>query len=189
MHKPIARLSPADSDLTAYEQARAQVGRDADAQVKLALWCEAHGLTAERIKHLTLATLIDPSHAAARGLLGVISHDGKWHASRGRSARMRPADPARRGILQEYLERRVKARDTADDQWKLALWCEQNRLNAQATAHLYRVVQLDPRREAAWKRLGFKKTGGGWAKPETADCRQGRARGPGAGQQILETPT
>ena len=29
------------------------MGHDlADAHVKLALWCEAHGLTAERIKHL-----------------------------------------------------------------------------------------------------------------------------------------
>ncbi len=65
-------------DLEAYQQAKATVGPDAEAQVKLALWCEEHGLTAERIKHLTLATLIDPSHAAARGLLGLISYQGKW---------------------------------------------------------------------------------------------------------------
>src|SRR5690349_15624255 len=42
-------------DLATYEAARARAGQDADAQVKLALWCEAHGLSAERLKHLTLA--------------------------------------------------------------------------------------------------------------------------------------
>ena len=39
---------PATTD----EAALAQVGRDADAHVRLALWCEAHGLSAERLKHL-----------------------------------------------------------------------------------------------------------------------------------------
>ncbi len=62
------------ADLSAYEAAQAKVGRDADAHVKLALWCEAHGLTAERIKHLMLATLINPSNATARGLLGLVAH-------------------------------------------------------------------------------------------------------------------
>ena len=135
------------------------------AQVKLALWCEEHGLTAERIKHLTLATLIEPSHAAARGLLGLISYQGKWQRPDdvGRDA---ATDPARKALLQEYMERRVKAPDKADDQWRLALWCEQNGLNEQALAHLHRVVQLDPRRDAAWRRLGYKKTGSRWTKPE-----------------------
>ena len=56
-----ADQAAAKADLSAYEAAKAKVGRDADAHVKLALWCEAHGLTAERIKHLMLATLINPS--------------------------------------------------------------------------------------------------------------------------------
>ena len=74
-------------DMAAYQAAKAQAGRDADAQVKLALWCEAHGLSAERIKHLTLATLLDPSNAAARGLLGLVAYQGKWQSSRrGRQA-------------------------------------------------------------------------------------------------------
>jgi hypothetical protein len=66
------------ADLRAYQEAKSKAGRDAESQVKLALWCEAHGLAAERIKHLVLASLIDPSHAAARGLLGLISYQGKW---------------------------------------------------------------------------------------------------------------
>ena len=152
-------------DLEAYRQARATVGRDAEGQVRLALWCEEHGLTAERMKHLALATLIDPSHAAARGLLGLISYQGKWQRP-DEVSRDASADPARKAILQDYLQRRVKAQDKADDQWRLALWCEQNGLNEQALAHLHRVVQLDPRRDAVWRRLGYKKTGARWTKPE-----------------------
>ena len=73
-----ADVQPTRPDMAAYEAAKAQIGRDAEAQVKLALWCEAHGLSAERIKHLTLATLINPAHAAARGLLGLVNSGGKW---------------------------------------------------------------------------------------------------------------
>src|SRR5262249_32602581 len=43
--------------LKAYEAEKAKAGRDTAAQVKLALWCEAHGLQAERVKHLALAVL------------------------------------------------------------------------------------------------------------------------------------
>src|SRR5271157_2608279 len=69
---------PAAPDLAAYHEAATRAGRDANAQVKLALWCEAHGLSAERIKHLALATLSDPGNAAARGLLGLVRYQGKW---------------------------------------------------------------------------------------------------------------
>ena len=46
--------------------------------VRLALWCEAHGLTAERLKHLSLAVLYDPSNTLARGLMGLVAYHGKW---------------------------------------------------------------------------------------------------------------
>ena len=94
----------APPDLKAYQEASSKAGRDADAQVKLALWCEAHGLTAERIKHLTLATLIDPSHATARGLLGLIFYQGKWQHPDQVSHEV-ATDPARKAILEEYLRR------------------------------------------------------------------------------------
>src|SRR5947209_6457520 len=106
---PAADDPPAQlPDLEAYRQAKATAGRDAEAQVKLALWCEEHGLTAERIKHLTLATLIEPSHAAARGLLGLISYQGKWQRPDDVS-RDTATDPARKALLQEYMQRRVNA--------------------------------------------------------------------------------
>jgi hypothetical protein len=56
---------PPKPDLAAYRQATAKVDKTADAHVRLALWCEAHGLTAERLKHLSLAVLYDPTNALA----------------------------------------------------------------------------------------------------------------------------
>ena len=145
---------------------RAKVGRDADAQVKLALWCEAHGLSAERIKHLALADRCSiPHNADGRGLAGTRLLPGQVAVSR----RGHPPDPGRpgaEGLRQDYLQRRARTPDRADDQWKLALWCEENGLKEQATAHLYQVLKHEPGREAAWKRLGFKKVGGRWVKPE-----------------------
>ena len=55
-----------------------RAGRDADAHVRLASWCEAHGLNAERHKHLATALEIDPDHAAAHGLLGQVADNGEW---------------------------------------------------------------------------------------------------------------
>ena len=61
-----------------YETEFAKAGRDAESQIQLALWCESHGLTTERTKHLAFAVLTDPSNATARGLLGMVNHAGKW---------------------------------------------------------------------------------------------------------------
>src|SRR4051794_41122040 len=155
----------AKPDMAAYETARARAGRDADAQVKLALWCEANGLDAERIKHLTLATLLDPAHAAARGLLGLVNFQGKWARPDEVSRSVRD-DPTRNAFVREYMDRRVKTPETPDDQWRLALWCEQAGLSDQAAAHFLRVVKLDPGREAAGRRLGYRRTGGRWVNPE-----------------------
>ncbi len=68
--------------------------------------------------------------------------------------------------MQEYFQRRAKTSEKAEDQWKLALWCEQNGLKDQAIAQYHAVLRRDPSRESAWKRLGFKKVGGRWVKPE-----------------------
>ena len=153
--------------------------------MKLALWCEAHGLTAERTKHLALAMLTDPTNAAARGLLGLVLYQGKWQRPEDVSRRVHD-DPARQAILKEYLNRRARTPDTPDGHWKLALWCDQNGLKEQSAVHLRRVVKLDPRREAAWRRLGFKKQGSQWVKPELAAAEKVRTRGSTARQQVLE---
>ncbi len=162
-------------DRAAYEAARKQVGRDAAAQVRLALWCEAHGMAAERMKHLSAAVLQDPSHALARGLMGLVAYNGKWERPDQVSREARD-DPRRKALMQEYLERRAKSPETAEGQYKLATWCEQNGLKPQAAAHFQRVIRLDPRREAAWRHLGFKKSGGHWVKPELVAAARARAQ-------------
>ena len=43
---------PAPADLAAYTVAKSKVRHDSDAHVRLAVWCESHGLSAERMKHL-----------------------------------------------------------------------------------------------------------------------------------------
>ncbi len=159
--------TPADAggvsgdDLAVYEKARASIGRDADAHVRLALWCEAHGLTAQRVKHLALAVLIDPSQATARGLLGLVAYRGHWRNPTAVTEKVQ-ADEALAASLAEYNARRARTPDQAEAQWRLALWCAEKGLDAEAHAHLAAVVRLDPSREAAWKRLGCKKVGNRW---------------------------
>ncbi len=166
--------APSPAERSAYEAARKEAGRDAEAQVRLALWCERHGMTAERMKHLAAAVVADPANALARGLMGLVAHDGKWERPEDVS-REAKEDPRRKALMQEYLDRRAKAADRADDQWKLASWCEQNGLKEQAVAHYHAVVRLDPRREAVWKHLGFKKVGGRWVKPEWQEAARREA--------------
>jgi hypothetical protein len=144
-----------------YEQLRAAAGRDAEAQVKLALWCEAHGLEKERLRHLAVATMADPSHALARGLMGLVEYNGKWKRPEA-VARDLKTDMARADLLAEYNGRRVKAAVTVAAQHKLALWCEEKGLKDEARAHLATVVRLDPNHADAWKRLGYKKVGNNW---------------------------
>ncbi len=152
---------PSAEDLSTYEAASASVGRTPEANVKLALWCEAHGLQAERLKHLARAVLSDPTNAMARGLLGLVDYQGQWKRPEV-VARKVQADDALVAKLAEYNARRAKAHETADAQWSLAIWCEQNGLDAEALAHFTTVTRLDPGREAAWKRLGCKKVNGRW---------------------------
>jgi hypothetical protein len=68
--------------------------------------------------------------------------------------------------LARYNELKEKTPVTAAAQWKLGLWCEQHELKAEAYVHFSEVVRLDPRREAAWRKLGFKKYGRRWMTDE-----------------------
>jgi tetratricopeptide (TPR) repeat protein len=155
------------SALAAYKSAATGARRDPDAHVRLALWCEAHGLNAERLKHLSLAVLSDPTHSLARGLLGLVAYQGKWDRPDA-IGRQIQTDPAHQAIVKEYLERRARTAHQADAQLKLASWCTEKGLKDQALAHYSEVTRLDPSRETAWKKLGFKKHGNHWIKPEDA---------------------
>jgi hypothetical protein len=154
-----------EADRSAYESAKKEAGRDAKAHVRLALWCESHGLGSERLRHLAMAVLYDPSNGLARGLMGLVAYQGKWERP-DQVSRQVQDDPQRKALMQEYFQRRANTPDRADDQWKLALWCEQNGLKDQAIAQYHAVLRRDPTRETVWKRLGFKKVSGQWIKPE-----------------------
>ncbi len=163
------------ADQAAYRSVAAQAGSSAEGQVRLALWCEAHGLTAERVKHLAAAVIKDPSNTLARGLLGLVSYQGKWERPED-VTRQAKEDPKQRAVLEEYLHRRARAaHNKVADQAKLAAWCDQNGLREQAVAHYRAVIRLDPRRDAAWKRLGFKRVGRRWIKPERQEAARREA--------------
>ena len=160
---------PAESttatDRGAYEAAAAKAGKNSAAHVRLALWCEAHGMTAERIKHLNLAVSFDPSNTRARGLLGMVAFHGKWGKPE-QVKREIQTDPKFQAVFREYLERRVRTPQKADPQLRLANWCWENGLKDEATVHYYSVTRLDPSRDIAWLRLGYKKQRDRWQKPE-----------------------
>jgi tetratricopeptide (TPR) repeat protein len=163
--------SKAPPDLAIYESAQAKVGKDAAAHVRLALWCEQHGLTAERVKHLALAIAYDPKNALARGLAGLVAFHGTWKSPADVGNEFKH-DPASQELIREYLDRRTRAPHKADPQLKLAAWCAEKGLKEQALAHYSEVTRIDPSRETAWKHLGYKKQGNRWVKPEEAAAQK-----------------
>ncbi len=68
--------------------------------------------------------------------------------------------------LAKYNGMREKTPQTAAAQWKLGVWCEENGLAAEAQAHFSNVVKIDPKREAAWRKLGYTKVEGRWMTDE-----------------------
>ena len=156
-----AGLESKTTDLALYEEAKARMGHGADAHARMALWCESHGLDSERAKHLAIAVLTDPAHATARGLLGLVAFRGQWQSPAAIHDGL-SGDKTRSAALAEYNRRRRRMDNSADAHWKIALWCESQQLSEEASAHLTIVTQLDPDRDAAWKRLGYKKVGRRW---------------------------
>jgi hypothetical protein len=175
--------TPTSEDRAAYESARAAAGRSAEAHIRLALWCERRGLEAERIRHLAMAVLIEPGNVTARGLLGLVNHEGKWEDPAKVGERIR-ADEALAARLAEYNARRdaldqelrSPSRARAEQAHvKLGLWCEQKGLKAEATAHFTSAAQLNPQNEATWKHLGCVKHNGRWMSRERADAEEREA--------------
>ena len=149
------------ADVAAYESAKAKAGENADAHVKLALWCEAHGLVGERVKELAVAVAHDPSHALARGLMGLVAYRGKWGTPETIGQQIKD-DPARDELNAEYRARRLKTPNKPEEQLRLAGWCEGHGLKEEAIAHYSVVLRLDPSRESVWRHLGYEKVGKGW---------------------------
>jgi hypothetical protein len=153
------------SATAAQKPPRVASGDDASVQVRLGLWCEAHGMAAERLEHLSRAILDQPSNVLARALLGFVRYQGKWLRLEAVGQKL-SGDSARAPVIREYLERRAATPDTPEAQMKLADWCAANRLKEEALAHYQAVIRLDPSRDAAWRSLGYKKQGHRWVRPE-----------------------
>ena len=166
---------PSPEDLKAYQAAAKEVGDGAEAQVSLALWCEAHGLAVERRNHLTKAVEADPASATARGLLGQVEDRGEWQTVDAVAERVK-SDVDLTRVRAEYNRKRQAIADKADDHWKLALWCEQNGLVDEARAHVSAVTRLAPGRTEAWLRLGYKRNEKGrWMSPAQAEAEKAEA--------------
>jgi tetratricopeptide (TPR) repeat protein len=164
-------LGVSSPDPTDYQAAAARAGKDAGAHLKLAKWCEAHGMDAERLQHLAAALARDPQNAAARGMMGLVAYGGKW-LSPEKVGEAVKADEAMAAKLAEYEGKRQAAPDTAEAQWQLALWCEQNGLKPEAMAHFTAVTQIDPNRADAWHKLGCEFSNGRWISKEQADAER-----------------
>ncbi len=164
-------LGVSASDRSEYQAATARAGRDAGAHLKLAVWCEAHGLDAERIRHLATAMAADPQNAAVRGMMGLVSYRGKWLPPE-KVGEVVKSDEAMAAKLAEYEAKRQKTPEFAQAQWDLALWCEENGLKAEATAHFTAVTQLDPKRADAWRKLGCELSHGRWVHADQAAAQR-----------------
>ena len=154
-----ASAASAPSDLAAYQAAQKAAGRDANAQVRLALWCEAHGLTAERVKHLGLAVLSDPSNMLRVGFWAwsITKGNGSGPTRSVRPCRMIPSGkPGCRSIWSGGPRRPNVPRLIRN--W---LWCEQNGLKDQAVAHFHQALRLDPSARSPGSTWGTRRSAAG----------------------------
>jgi hypothetical protein len=103
----IVAAAPSPALWAEYDARKASTGKNADAEVRLALWCEANGLRAQRHQHLARAVLIEPGHVLARGLLGLVAHHGRW-AEAEAVARAEQEEARQNAALAEYNARRDK---------------------------------------------------------------------------------
>ena len=133
---------PASShDIQTYEALKAKAGKDSQAQVKLALWCEAHGLNAERVKHLAQAVLSDPRNVTVRGLMGLVAFGGRWESADKIGERVK-ADESRAAKLAEYEGRRARL---AEKEASVRKAEERYKASRPARGRLRRPVEGQPR--------------------------------------------
>jgi len=74
----------------------------------------------------------------------------------------KPDGPAEADALAKYNGLRDKVAETGAAHLKMAQWCEQHGLKPEAAFHYGKVIELEPKRDVAWLKLGFKKHDGRW---------------------------
>src|SRR5579885_848938 len=75
--------------------------------------------------------------------------------------------------LDDYVVKRGEAAGTAEAQYRLGSWCEQNRLADLARLHYERALGHDPDFEPAHKKLGHTKVGDSWLTRDDLTAAQG----------------
>lgn len=78
----------------------------------------------------------------------------------------------------DYAELLPKMPPTADGNWRMAKWCQQNSLNEHRRRHLEAVISLDPNHADARRALGYSldESGNKWILPEVVNRQQGLVR-------------
>ena len=158
---------PSPAEKQRFEAAKVEAGTSPAKLVKLALWCEAHGMRTEQRAALEEAVRLDPNNKAAHGLLGQVLYQGRWETPEAVTQRVKD-DDALTAKLAEYNARRARIdRDTeierravddyekagfhakagdvklrldrriAPEHIRLGLWCEQERAEARGTGPLH----------------------------------------------------
>jgi hypothetical protein len=102
-----SEASPPPGVWAEYDALKARTGRDADAEVRLAIWCEERGLIAQRHQHLARTVLIEPGNALARGLMGRVEYQGRWVAPESVPT-ARSDEEGQPALLAQYNARRDK---------------------------------------------------------------------------------
>ncbi|MCA9262437.1 MAG: HEAT repeat domain-containing protein [Planctomycetales bacterium] len=64
-------------------------------------------------------------------------------------------------------------KDTADDNWKMAVWCEKAQLADQRQLHLEAVLHFNENHEEARRALGYRLVDGRWIRPDDLRREQG----------------
>lgn len=121
----------------------------------------AGGASSERDAALEEALAQVKDYAPVRWLRGEISENGKWLTME-ESAKKHAAHP----YLRAYEKKRKQTRDTEEGHWEMATWCGPRSMWPQKYAHLCRVLELNPRNDAARVGLGWRQTNFGWVSPE-----------------------
>jgi HEAT repeats len=78
--------------------------------------------------------------------------------------------------LDEYIPKRSKTPATAQDQYDLGVWCEQNKLSDLARAHYEAALECNSAFEAAHRKLGHVLYGGHWLTREELSSARGMVK-------------
>ena len=81
-----------------------------------------------------------------------------------------------KSAAEQYAEVKDQYADTAEDQFRLAMWCDEHKLPKQRKLHLQEVIELDPDHAQSREKLGYVKRDGKWMTPNEMKEAKGLVR-------------